>query len=122
MAKDSEVPMRLNSGSYRQGLASHPFCRFCYPLSSPLYLAGFMTPSEHKHLEKLSLPHNSFWMPWVWFANLSTKAWIGGRIRAPVLLQSLLDVSPLHNWGCCRAGLGRAPRGTHFLQREGLGP
>ncbi|EPY89629.1 bestrophin-1 [Camelus ferus] len=51
----------------------------------------FMTPLEHKHLEKLSLPHNSFWMPWVWFANLSTKAWIEGRIRDPVLLQSLLN-------------------------------
>lgn len=63
-----------------------------------------MTPSEHKHLQKLSLPHNPFWMPWVWFANLSTKAWIGGRIRDPVLLQSLLNVSPLHTWGCCSAG------------------
>ncbi|MBV96146.1 Bestrophin-1, partial [Eschrichtius robustus] len=55
------------------------------------FVLGFMTPSEHKHLQKLSLPHNSFWMPWVWFANLSTKAWIGGRIRDPVLLQSLLN-------------------------------
>uniref|UniRef100_Q8WMR7 Bestrophin-1 n=1 Tax=Sus scrofa TaxID=9823 RepID=BEST1_PIG len=62
-----------------------------FPSPQHLVKAGFMTPSEHKHLEKLSLPHNSFWMPWVWFANLSTKAWIGGRIRDPVLLQSLLD-------------------------------
>ncbi|XP_040495154.1 bestrophin-1 isoform X2 [Ursus maritimus] len=50
-----------------------------------------MTPAERTHLEKLSLPHNTFWVPWVWFANLSMKAWIGGRIRDPVLLQSLLD-------------------------------
>ncbi|XP_011367259.1 bestrophin-1 [Pteropus vampyrus] len=61
-----------------------------FPSSQHLVKAGFMTPAEHKHLEKLSLPHNTFWMPWVWFANLSMKAWIGGRIRDPVLLQSLL--------------------------------
>jgi hypothetical protein len=52
-----------------------------------------MTPAEYKQLEKLSLPHNMFWVPWVWFANLSTKAWIKGRIRDPILLQSLLNVS-----------------------------
>ncbi|XP_032345473.1 bestrophin-1 [Camelus ferus] len=62
-----------------------------FPSPQHLVKAGFMTPLEHKHLEKLSLPHNSFWMPWVWFANLSTKAWIEGRIRDPVLLQSLLN-------------------------------
>ncbi|XP_029064369.1 bestrophin-1 isoform X1 [Monodon monoceros] len=62
-----------------------------FPSPQHLVKAGFMTPSEHKHLQKLSLPHNSFWMPWVWFANLSTKAWIEGRIRDPVLLQSLLN-------------------------------
>ncbi|XP_045039380.2 bestrophin-1 isoform X2 [Desmodus rotundus] len=61
-----------------------------FPSSQHLVKAGFMTPAEHKHLEKLSLPHNTFWVPWVWFANLSVKAWIRGRIRDPVLLQSLL--------------------------------
>lgn len=30
----------------------------------------------------------------MWFANLPTKAWIGGGIWDPVLLQSLLTVSP----------------------------
>ncbi|XP_008705717.1 bestrophin-1 isoform X1 [Ursus maritimus] len=62
-----------------------------FPSSQHLVKAGFMTPAERTHLEKLSLPHNTFWVPWVWFANLSMKAWIGGRIRDPVLLQSLLD-------------------------------
>uniref|UniRef100_A0A8C8WXR4 Bestrophin n=1 Tax=Panthera leo TaxID=9689 RepID=A0A8C8WXR4_PANLE len=62
-----------------------------FPSSQHLVKAGFMTPAERKHLEKLSLPHNTFWVPWVWFANLSMKAWIGGRIRDPVLLQSLLN-------------------------------
>ncbi|XP_045872227.1 bestrophin-1 isoform X4 [Meles meles] len=62
-----------------------------FPSSQHLVKAGFMTPAERKHLEKLSLPHNTFWVPWVWFANLSMKAWIAGRIRDPILLQSLLD-------------------------------
>lgn len=95
------VNLGLNPG-LRQGLAtpaSHPFCGLPHPLPSSLHPAGFMTPAERKHLEKLSLPHNTFWVPWVWFANLSMKAWIGGRIRDPVLLQSLLDVSSLHRWG-----------------------
>ncbi|XP_024902123.1 bestrophin-1 isoform X1 [Pteropus alecto] len=59
-----------------------------FPSSQHLVKAGFMTPAEHKHLEKLSLPHNTFWMPWVWFANLSMKAWIGGRIRDPVAVKT----------------------------------
>lgn len=79
-----------------------------------------MTPAEHKHLEKLSLPHNTFWMPWVWFANLSMKAWIGGRIRDPVLLQSLLNVSPRCRWGRCRSGRAEPRVELGFLQREGL--
>nr|XP_024644743.1 bestrophin-1 isoform X2 [Macaca nemestrina] len=63
-----------------------------FPSAQHLVQAGFMTPAEHKQLEKLSLPHNMFWVPWVWFANLSMKAWLGGRIRDPILLQSLLNV------------------------------
>uniref|UniRef100_A0A8C0W6K1 Bestrophin n=1 Tax=Castor canadensis TaxID=51338 RepID=A0A8C0W6K1_CASCN len=62
-----------------------------FPSLQHLVQAGFMTPAEYKQLEKLSLPHNMFWVPWVWFANLSTKAWIKGRIRDPILLQSLLN-------------------------------
>uniref|UniRef100_A0A8C5KBP3 Bestrophin n=1 Tax=Jaculus jaculus TaxID=51337 RepID=A0A8C5KBP3_JACJA len=62
-----------------------------FPTLQHLVQAGFMTPGEYKQLEKLSLPHNMFWVPWVWFANLSVKAWIGGRIRDPILLQSLVN-------------------------------
>lgn len=90
------------------------------PTAALLPPAGFMTPAEHKHLEKLSLPHNTFWMPWVWFANLSMKAWIGGRIRDPVLLQSLLNVSPRCRWGRCRSGRAEPRVELGFLQREGL--
>ncbi|XP_051689174.1 bestrophin-1 isoform X3 [Oryctolagus cuniculus] len=62
-----------------------------FPTSQHLVQAGFMTPAEHKHLEKLTLPHNMFWVPWVWFANLAFKIWVEGRIRDPVLLQGLLN-------------------------------
>ncbi|XP_027624536.1 bestrophin-1 [Tupaia chinensis] len=62
-----------------------------FPSLQHLVQAGFMTPAEHKHLEKLTLSHNMFWVPWVWFANLSVKAWLGGRIRDSILLQSLLN-------------------------------
>nr|XP_034372928.1 bestrophin-1 [Arvicanthis niloticus] len=62
-----------------------------FPSLNHLVLAGFMTPGEHKKLETLGLPHNTFWVPWVWFANLSMKAYLGGRIRDTVLLQSLMN-------------------------------
>ncbi|XP_052046240.1 bestrophin-1 [Apodemus sylvaticus] len=62
-----------------------------FPSLHHLVVAGFMTPGEHKQLQKLGLPHNTFWVPWVWFANLSMKAYLGGRIRDTVLLQSLMN-------------------------------
>ncbi|KAK2100350.1 Bestrophin-1 [Saguinus oedipus] len=93
-----------------------------FPSAQHLVQAGFMTPAEHKQLEKLSLPHNMFWVPWVWFANLSMKAWLGGRIRDPILLQSLLNVSPLYRQGCRRVGRVGVHRKQGFLQREGSSP
>ncbi|XP_007943202.1 bestrophin-1 [Orycteropus afer afer] len=62
-----------------------------FPSTQHLVQAGFMTPAERKLLESLEGPHNKFWVPWVWFANLSVKAWSGGRIRDSILLQSLLN-------------------------------
>ncbi|XP_012368272.2 bestrophin-1 isoform X2 [Octodon degus] len=62
-----------------------------FPTLQHLVQAGFMTPAEYKKLEQLSLPHNMFWVPWVWFANLAMQAWHEGRIRDPVLLQGLLN-------------------------------
>ncbi|XP_006899938.1 PREDICTED: bestrophin-1 [Elephantulus edwardii] len=62
-----------------------------FPSTQHLVKAGFMTAAEHKLLESLEGPHNKFWVPWVWFANLSVKAWRGGRIRDSILLQSLLS-------------------------------
>ncbi|XP_005408190.1 PREDICTED: bestrophin-1 isoform X2 [Chinchilla lanigera] len=62
-----------------------------FPSLQHLVQAGFMTPGEYKKLEQLSLPHNMFWVPWVWFGNLAMQALHEGRIRDPVLLQSLLN-------------------------------
>ncbi|XP_038169924.1 bestrophin-1 [Arvicola amphibius] len=62
-----------------------------FPSLQHLVQAGFMTPGEYKQLQKLGLPHNTYWVPWVWFANLSMKAYVGGRIRDSVLLQSLIN-------------------------------
>ncbi|XP_021107492.1 LOW QUALITY PROTEIN: bestrophin-1 [Heterocephalus glaber] len=62
-----------------------------FPSLQHLLQAGFMSPAEYKRLEQLSLPHNMFWVPWVWFANLAMQAWHRGRIRDSVLLQSLLN-------------------------------
>ncbi|NP_001011940.1 bestrophin-1 [Rattus norvegicus] len=62
-----------------------------FPSLQHLMQAGFMTPGEYKQLQRLGLPHNTFWVPWVWFANLSMKAYLGGRIRDTVLLQSLMN-------------------------------
>ncbi|XP_049993365.1 bestrophin-1 [Alexandromys fortis] len=62
-----------------------------FPSLQHLVQAGFMTPEEYKQLQKLGLPHNTYWVPWVWFANLAMKAYVGGRIRDSVLLQSLIN-------------------------------
>ncbi|MEJ1273424.1 bestrophin 1 [Cricetulus griseus] len=62
-----------------------------FPSLQHLVQAGFMTPEEYKRLQKLGLPHNTFWVPWVWFVNLSMKAYVGGRIRDTVLLNSLIN-------------------------------
>ncbi|XP_004599398.2 bestrophin-1 [Ochotona princeps] len=62
-----------------------------FPTSRHLLDAGFVTPSEYKYLETLTLPHNIFWVPWVWFSNLAKEIWLEGRIRDPVLLQGLID-------------------------------
>ncbi|XP_013003876.2 bestrophin-1 isoform X2 [Cavia porcellus] len=85
-----------------------------FPSLQHLVHAGFMTAAEYKKLEQLSLPHNMFWVPWVWFANLAMQAWHGGRIRDPVLLQSLLNVVTVAVYSFCLACL----LGRQFLIEE----
>ncbi|XP_060242238.1 bestrophin-1 [Meriones unguiculatus] len=62
-----------------------------FPSLQHLVQAGFLTTAEHKELVKLSIQHNTFWVPWVWFANLVMKAYVGGRIRDGVMLQNLMN-------------------------------
>ncbi|XP_043923371.1 bestrophin-2-like [Protopterus annectens] len=62
-----------------------------FPTMEHVVEAGFMTPDEHKKLESLKSPHNKYWVPCVWFANLATKARNEGRIKDNVALQHMLN-------------------------------
>jgi hypothetical protein len=54
---------------------------------------GFMTADERKLFDHLKSPHLKYWVPFIWFGNLATKARNEGRIRDSVDLQSLMTVS-----------------------------
>ncbi|XP_056659539.1 bestrophin-1 [Monodelphis domestica] len=62
-----------------------------FPSIRHLVQAGLMTPEEHKRFESLNSPHNKFWVPCVWFANLAAKARREGQIRDSVVLQGILN-------------------------------
>ncbi|XP_038621269.1 bestrophin-1 [Tachyglossus aculeatus] len=62
-----------------------------FPTTGHMVRAGLMTPEEHKRFEGLDSPHNKFWVPCVWFANLAAKARREGRIRDSVMLQGILS-------------------------------
>ncbi|XP_072494973.1 bestrophin-1 [Notamacropus eugenii] len=62
-----------------------------FPSTQHLVQAGLMTPEEHKRFESLNSPHNKFWVPCVWFANLAAKARREGQIRDSVVLQGILN-------------------------------
>lgn len=65
-------------------LYTYPFLFFC---------KGFMTADERKLFNHLKSPHLKYWVPFIWFGNLATKARNEGRIRDSVDLQSLMTVS-----------------------------
>ncbi|XP_069079320.1 bestrophin-1 [Pleurodeles waltl] len=62
-----------------------------FPTSEHLVKAGLMTLDEHNKFENLSSPHNKFWIPCVWFANLAVKARNEGRIRDNMDLHLILN-------------------------------
>ncbi|XP_030057047.1 bestrophin-1 isoform X2 [Microcaecilia unicolor] len=62
-----------------------------FPTIEHLVKAGFMTLDEQKKFESLISPHNKFWIPCVWFANLAIKARNEGRISDNMILQLILN-------------------------------
>ncbi|NXR84861.1 BEST3 protein, partial [Hypocryptadius cinnamomeus] len=56
---------------------------------------GFMTRYERKLFDDLKSPHLKYWVPFVWFGNLASKARKEGRIRDSVDLQTLMNFCSL---------------------------
>ncbi|XP_052609730.1 bestrophin-3 isoform X2 [Peromyscus californicus insignis] len=58
-----------------------------------------MTTDERKLFDHLKSPHLKYWVPFVWFGNLATKARNEGRIRDSVDLQSLMtEMNRYRSW------------------------
>ncbi|XP_015261179.1 PREDICTED: bestrophin-3 [Gekko japonicus] len=62
-----------------------------FPTTDHIVEAGFMTSEERKIFDHLQSPHLKYWVPFVWFGNLASKARKDGRIRDSVDLQTLLN-------------------------------
>ncbi|XP_021089413.1 bestrophin-3 isoform X3 [Mesocricetus auratus] len=58
-----------------------------------------MTTDERKLFDHLKSPHLKYWVPFIWFGNLATKARNEGRIRDSVDLQSLMtEMNRYRSW------------------------
>ncbi|XP_064511761.1 bestrophin-3 isoform X2 [Pseudopipra pipra] len=66
-----------------------------FPTMDHVVGAGFMTRYERKLFDELKSPHLKYWVPFVWFGNLASKARKEGRIRDSVDLQTLMNVVTL---------------------------
>ncbi|CAL9696961.1 unnamed protein product [Knipowitschia caucasica] len=62
-----------------------------FPTMEHLVQAGLMTSEELRHLDDLPSPHNKFWVPCMWFVNLSLRARTDGRINNDVALTAILS-------------------------------
>ncbi|XP_073460707.1 bestrophin-4-like isoform X1 [Aquarana catesbeiana] len=62
-----------------------------FPTLQHVVNAGFMTPCERVKFEDISSPHNKFWIPCVWFANLAVTARTEGRIKDGFVLHLILN-------------------------------
>uniref|UniRef100_A0A8C8RFE6 Bestrophin homolog n=1 Tax=Pelusios castaneus TaxID=367368 RepID=A0A8C8RFE6_9SAUR len=62
-----------------------------FPTMDHVVEAGFMTIDERKKFDHLKSPHLKYWIPFVWFGNLASKARKEGRIRDSVDLQTLMN-------------------------------
>ncbi|XP_047921416.2 bestrophin-3 isoform X1 [Anser cygnoides] len=71
-----------------------------FPTMDHVVGAGFMTRYERKIFDDLKSPHLKYWVPFVWFGNLASKARKEGRIRDSVDLQTLMNEMNKY-WSWC---------------------
>ncbi|KAM9389937.1 bestrophin-3 [Phaethornis superciliosus] len=70
-----------------------------FPTIDHVVGAGFMTRYERKIFDDLKSPHLKYWVPFVWFGNLASKARKEGRIRDSVDLQTLMnEMNKYRSW------------------------
>ncbi|KFP28514.1 Bestrophin-3, partial [Colius striatus] len=70
-----------------------------FPTMDHVVGAGFMTRYERKLFDDLRSPHLKYWVPFVWFGNLASKARKEGRIRDSVDLQTLMnEMNKYRSW------------------------
>ncbi|XP_045144816.1 bestrophin-3 [Echinops telfairi] len=70
-----------------------------FPTMDHVVEAGFLTTDERKLFDHLKSPHLKYWVPFIWFGNLATKARNEGRIRDSVDLQSLMtEMNRYRSW------------------------
>ncbi|KGL79077.1 Bestrophin-3, partial [Tinamus guttatus] len=70
-----------------------------FPTMDHVVGAGFMTRHERKIFDDLKSPHLKYWVPFVWFGNLASKARKEGRIRDSVDLQTMLnEMNKYRSW------------------------
>ncbi|KFO70304.1 Bestrophin-3, partial [Cuculus canorus] len=70
-----------------------------FPTMDHVVGAGFMTRYERKIFDELKSPHLKYWVPFVWFGNLASKARKEGRIRDSVDLQTLMnEMNKYRSW------------------------
>ncbi|XP_075574581.1 bestrophin-3 [Pelecanus crispus] len=70
-----------------------------FPTMDHVVGAGFMTRHERKIFDDLKSPHLKYWVPFVWFGNLASKARKEGRIRDSVDLQTMMnEMNKYRSW------------------------
>ncbi|KAJ8251996.1 hypothetical protein COCON_G00213080 [Conger conger] len=64
-----------------------------FPTMEHLVQAGLMTAEELRQLEALPSAHSKFWVPCMWFVNLTMRARTEGHINNDVALTAILNVA-----------------------------
>ncbi|XP_029453063.1 bestrophin-3 isoform X1 [Rhinatrema bivittatum] len=70
-----------------------------FPTMDYVVDAGFMTAEERKIFDSLKSPHLKYWVPFIWFGNLASKARKEGRIRDSIDLQIIMkEMNRFRSW------------------------